>query len=87
MITIFTENDCLMFNFGGFDREIDFAATFEALKKDESTTKKIKVMHPEKGNVLIDPKKSTIKLEKRRYVENDAEAIDNFFQSLYSKKK
>lgn len=81
MITVFTKTDCLMFNLGEIDKEIEFAKIFTYHK--ENTEKRIDILHPTKGKVRIFPKECTLRLENRRYVENDTEYINNFINQLY----
>ena len=70
-----------MFNLGGFDKEIEFAKIFTYHK--ENTEKRIDILHPTKNKIRIFPKECTLRLENRRYVENDTESINNFIKQLF----
>lgn len=81
MITIFSDQDIVMFNFTSDKAELDFCAQFTEIRKTKSG-KKLNIRNTSRGTVTIDPSKCSIFYENRRYNHEDGYQVEKLIKEV-----
>lgn len=85
MITIMTKNDCLMFNFNSYEKEIDFCSEL-TYYKNEKINKKVRIIFPRNNIVILEIFLIELILwEERRFLEKIGIEINNLIKLVNEK--